>query len=412
MAAGTARLMLLAVLTLAIGACAGRADAAYEYRGTWFGEPEDALAHIRGEGCRTDRFWAATAYGRWIPWFETDVAAANDLFRETFVPFPPDNVPLNGDILAWCGYVPGNPAPTPTPTPPPRPDPIRTPSHPPPPVTEPRDLWEGYDLSEARVRVAAAPYNDEAYWRAYEFIEAELDGLTYGPLSMPFLPVPFCTIQEGRPFWLSAEEFRGWVRDAARAWDAAAGEDAVEYLGDCRRALNYDSADGTWSDEQVKRRWDLLSLLAGELRHTIRFTFLVNKQGEAILAGNRRSGILKPPATQIYLSDREASTKIRGAILHEMGHALTLRHSGSPGELLWSHTEDPRNRTSDDIENEQARRLSAREGAILRAAIGRARAGYTGSLEEMYTMQYDREIRRIIGASPSTEYDPEFDAGE
>ena len=305
--------------------------------GTWFGEPEDALAHIRSEGCRTDRFWAATAYGRWIPWFETDVAAANDLFRDTFVPFPPDNVPLNGgDILAWCGGQPPTAvAPTQTPAPA--------------PVTEPRDPWDGIDLSAARARVAAAQYNDKAYWSAYEFTDAELDELTTGIQSMPFLPVPFCTIQGERPAWVSVDEFRGWVRDAERAWDEAAGEDVIEYLGDCAAPLDADPANGRWSMERIMLQWGIALENSKRsprgIRSVIRFAEIVDAWGKAGLRGGRSGltdGLAKtPPSILLRISDEAPSSRIRGIIIHELGHALTLRHTGSPGERMWSKVDDP-----------------------------------------------------------------------
>ena len=286
MAAGTARLLLLAALALAIGACAGRADAAYEYRGTWFGEPEDALAHIRdGEGCRTDRFWAATAGGRWTPWFETDIAAANDLFRETLVPFPPDNVPLNGDILAWCGGQPPAAA---------------TPTRPPPPVPTP--VTEIGDPPSA-------------------FSDAELDNLTLGPQWMHSLPIPFCTIQEGRPSGIGAEDFRNWVRGAERAWDDAAGQDAIEYLGDC------------------------------STRNTIRFADLgSDRHGEAQL-----TLLADGPRVVIRIASEAPSSNIFGILIHEMGHALTLEHAAM------------RQSASETFPN-------ARAASILRAAIARAQS--------------------------------------
>lgn len=138
-------------------------------------------------------------------------------------------------------------------------------------------------------------------------------------------PVQFCTFLQNRPGWLSEEQFRSYVRQAAQVWNKVEAAIGVSYVGDCQGA-RWERRDG---ENQIAFD-DERNVLSGA---TLGLT-----ESSIAWAPPTNPTIRRIDEADIILESAFANvpTCLLSTITHEMGHALGFGHSTNPADLMYA----------------------------------------------------------------------------
>jgi len=137
--------------------------------------------------------------------------------------------------------------------------------------------------------------------------------------SVPVVPV--CTRQANRPAWVTADEFRQSVNQAAGHWNSAGARVGISYMGDC-------AGSGSWSTDNGINEigWD-------DFRNQVRAPAVAVTIGQWTIAPGQRS--FKETDVIFGTSTALPAGCFNHTMTHELGHVLGLGHSDVVGDVMF-----------------------------------------------------------------------------
>ncbi len=138
-------------------------------------------------------------------------------------------------------------------------------------------------------------------------------------------PVEMCTFVENLPVWLSADQFREYIRQAAGVWNGVEAAIGIRYVGDCT-GTRWERRDGfnqiAFDDARDVISGSTLGLTESSISWAPPTGPTIRRIDEADIIVE--SGFPNVPACLL------------STLTHEMGHALGFGHSTNSDDLMYS----------------------------------------------------------------------------
>lgn len=142
--------------------------------------------------------------------------------------------------------------------------------------------------------------------------------------------VAVCTIQSGRPDWLTAREFGALVAESARRWSDVHDAIAVAYRGNC------DAARATgYADQLNEVVWDAASFSHRPDADSLTYLATAPSADGRFDEIRGASVVLKPWEREAGTGRAANIDALRALLGHEFGHLLGLGHSPAREDLLY-----------------------------------------------------------------------------
>lgn len=161
-------------------------------------------------------------------------------------------------------------------------------------------------------------------------------------------PIEVCTTHQGRPPFVSAEQFRATVARAADTWNQVGAAIGVRYTGDCP-----DGAQWAFNNDRNEIGWDTRRVVSGTEAGLTRGSW-------AVLPGGQKEFV----ETDILISARDVAgipvVCFESVVIHEIGHAIGFGHSDRRGDMMYPSF-DPRDITTCPLQPSESERSRLQE---------------------------------------------------
>ena len=136
-------------------------------------------------------------------------------------------------------------------------------------------------------------------------------------------PVDVCTAHQGRPAFVTAEQFRATVARAADTWNQAEAAVGIRYTGDCPGG-----AQLGFNNERNEIGWDTLRIVSGSEAGLTRGSW-------EVLPGGAKEFV----EADVIIQPRDLAgvpaVCVESVIIHELGHAIGFGHSDQRGHIMY-----------------------------------------------------------------------------
>ena len=136
-------------------------------------------------------------------------------------------------------------------------------------------------------------------------------------------PVEVCTAHQGRPAFVTAEQFRATVARATDTWNQAEAAVGIRYTGDCPGG-----AQLGFNNERNEIGWDTRRVVTGSEAGLTRGSWEVLPNGEKEFV---EADVIIQPRDLAGVPD----VCVESVIIHELGHAIGFGHSDQRGHIMY-----------------------------------------------------------------------------